>query len=99
MWQVIKECVEAEAWLREKQQQEDSLPKYANLVLLSADVNRNVEALDRYQFTLGQELKLADVVVLTYACDRPATLDGLSTFWLPELRKLEVCVFFSIILI
>ncbi|KAI3841355.1 hypothetical protein MKW98_007836, partial [Papaver atlanticum] len=46
--EVIKECVEAEAWLREKQQEEDSLPKYANPVLLSADVKRKVEALDRF---------------------------------------------------
>jgi hypothetical protein len=29
-------------------------------------------------------------VVLTYACDRPATLERLSTFWLPELRRLQV---------
>lgn len=38
-----------------------------------------------------EELKKADAVVLTYACDKPATLDRLSTFWLPELRRLEVC--------
>ncbi|KAI3857150.1 hypothetical protein MKW98_010564 [Papaver atlanticum] len=44
-----------------------------------------------HQITLAKELKLADAVVLTYACT-PATLDGLSTFWLPELRKLEVKV-------
>ncbi|OVA05494.1 Small GTPase superfamily [Macleaya cordata] len=41
---------------------------------------------------LAQELRLADAVVLTYACDQPATLDRLSTFWLPELRRLEVKV-------
>ncbi|PIA44822.1 hypothetical protein AQUCO_01700429v1 [Aquilegia coerulea] len=41
---------------------------------------------------LAQELKLADAVVLTYACDQPETLDRLTTFWLPELRKLEVRV-------
>lgn len=39
---------------------------------------------------LADELKRADAVVLTYACDQPATLDRLSTFWLPELRRLEV---------
>lgn len=39
---------------------------------------------------LGEELRRADAVVLTYACDRPETLDELSTFWLPELRRLEV---------
>ncbi|XP_047337722.1 mitochondrial Rho GTPase 1-like [Impatiens glandulifera] len=41
---------------------------------------------------LAEELKRADVVVLTYACDQPATLDRLGTFWLPELRRLEVNV-------
>ncbi|KAI8024188.1 Mitochondrial Rho GTPase 1 [Camellia lanceoleosa] len=39
---------------------------------------------------LAEELKRADAVVLTYACDQPATLDRLSTFWLPELRRLEI---------
>ncbi|KAI9186941.1 hypothetical protein LWI28_022501 [Acer negundo] len=42
--------------------------------------------------TVGEELRRADAVVLTYACDRPETLDGLSTYWLPELRRLEVKV-------
>ncbi|XP_024977866.1 mitochondrial Rho GTPase 1-like isoform X1 [Cynara cardunculus var. scolymus] len=41
---------------------------------------------------LADELKGADAVVLTYACDKPSTLDRLSTFWLPELRRLEVRV-------
>ncbi|KAJ6434403.1 hypothetical protein OIU84_018001 [Salix udensis] len=41
---------------------------------------------------VAEELKRADAVVLTYACDRPETLDRLSTFWLPELRQLEVKV-------
>jgi hypothetical protein len=36
------------------------------------------------------ECQAADAVVLTYACDRPATLERLSTFWLPELRRLQV---------
>ncbi|CAH9073685.1 unnamed protein product [Cuscuta epithymum] len=40
--------------------------------------------------TVFEEMKRADAVVLTYACDRPATLDRLSTYWLPELRRLEV---------
>nr|KJB26440.1 hypothetical protein B456_004G241600 [Gossypium raimondii] len=39
---------------------------------------------------LAEELKRADAVVLTYACDQPETLNRLSTFWLPELRQLEV---------
>ncbi|KAK2984871.1 hypothetical protein RJ640_008636 [Escallonia rubra] len=45
---VMSECVEGEAWLREKKQQQDSLPKYASPVLLSADVKRKTEALDRF---------------------------------------------------
>ncbi|TYI16311.1 hypothetical protein ES332_A08G246100v1 [Gossypium tomentosum] len=39
---------------------------------------------------LAEELKRADAVVLTYACDQPETLNRLSTFWLPELRQLEI---------
>ncbi|KAG6382216.1 hypothetical protein SASPL_158146 [Salvia splendens] len=45
---VLNECVGAEAWLREKKQQQDSLPKHANPVLLSADVKKKAEALDRF---------------------------------------------------
>ncbi|CAN1271071.1 Mitochondrial Rho GTPase 2 [Linum perenne] len=41
---------------------------------------------------LVDELKRADVVVLTYACDQPLTLSRLSSFWLEELRRLEVKV-------
>lgn len=36
------------------------------------------------------ECKKADAVVLTYACDRPQTLERLSSYWLPELRRLEI---------
>ncbi|KAM7521585.1 hypothetical protein LguiA_011487 [Lonicera macranthoides] len=39
---------------------------------------------------LAEELKRADAVVLTYACDQPATVNRLSTYWLLELRRLEV---------
>ncbi|KAL3517568.1 hypothetical protein ACH5RR_020157 [Cinchona calisaya] len=39
---------------------------------------------------LAEELKRADAVVLTYACDQPTTLKRLSTFWLHELRRLEI---------
>ncbi|XP_008790947.2 mitochondrial Rho GTPase 1 [Phoenix dactylifera] len=41
---------------------------------------------------LISECQMADAIVLTYACDRPSTLDRLSTYWLPELRRLEVKV-------
>ncbi|KAG0586008.1 hypothetical protein KC19_2G056100 [Ceratodon purpureus] len=36
------------------------------------------------------ECKKADAVVLTYSCDRPQTLERLSSYWLPELRRLEI---------
>ncbi|GMI91837.1 heat shock protein 91 [Hibiscus trionum] len=45
---VLNECVEAEAWLREKKQLQDQLPKYATPVLMSADVRKKGEALDRF---------------------------------------------------
>uniref|UniRef100_A0A0E0CA66 Mitochondrial Rho GTPase n=1 Tax=Oryza meridionalis TaxID=40149 RepID=A0A0E0CA66_9ORYZ len=38
------------------------------------------------------ECQSADVVVLTYACDQPATLERLSSFWFPELRRLQAPV-------
>ncbi|KAJ6833463.1 heat shock 70 kDa protein 15-like isoform X2 [Iris pallida] len=45
---VINECGEAEAWLNDKRQQQDALPKYATPLLLSADIKRKAEALDRF---------------------------------------------------
>ncbi|XP_020225155.1 mitochondrial Rho GTPase 2 [Cajanus cajan] len=42
------------------------------------------------QGTLIEELKRADAVVLTYACDEAVSFERVSTYWLPELRKLEV---------
>ncbi|KAL9251393.1 Heat shock 70 kDa protein 15-like protein [Drosera capensis] len=45
---VLNQCVEAEAWLREKQQQQDQLPKYATPALLSADIRKKTEATDRF---------------------------------------------------
>ncbi|XP_054784464.1 heat shock 70 kDa protein 15-like [Prosopis cineraria] len=45
---VLSQCVEAEAWLREKKQQQDSLPKYAPPVLLLADIRKKAEAVDRF---------------------------------------------------
>jgi hypothetical protein len=48
MLQVLNECVEAEAWLREKKQQQDSLPKYATPVLSSVEVLKKTHTLDGY---------------------------------------------------
>ncbi|KAJ4967913.1 hypothetical protein NE237_014614 [Protea cynaroides] len=64
----------------------DYYPDCVPLVIIdtsSSPENRN---------KLTEELGKADAVVLTYACDDTATLDRLSTFWLPELRRLEVKV-------
>jgi hypothetical protein len=48
MLQVVNDCVEAEAWLREKKQQQDSHPKYATPVLSSAEVLKKTQTLDGY---------------------------------------------------
>ncbi|XP_014501310.1 heat shock 70 kDa protein 15 [Vigna radiata var. radiata] len=45
---VLNECVEAENWLREKKHHQDTLPKYASPVLLSADIRKKAEAVDRF---------------------------------------------------
>jgi hypothetical protein len=41
---------------------------------------------------VAKELQRADSVILTYACDRPETLQNLATFWLPRLRQLQVLI-------
>lgn len=47
------------------------------------------------QGTRNEELKQADAVVLTYDCEERATFERLSSYWLPELRRLEVGVWIS----
>ncbi|XP_071717284.1 heat shock 70 kDa protein 15-like [Rutidosis leptorrhynchoides] len=44
---VLNECSEVENWLREKKQLQDSIPKHADPVLLSSDIRKKSEALDR----------------------------------------------------
>ncbi|KAK9677123.1 hypothetical protein RND81_11G123000 [Saponaria officinalis] len=44
---VLNACVEAEAWLREKQQHQDALPKHATPVLRTADVMKKAEEVNR----------------------------------------------------
>ncbi|GJU44080.1 heat shock 70 kDa protein 15-like protein [Tanacetum coccineum] len=44
---VLNECSEAENWLRDTQQLQDGLPKHADPVLLSADIRKKAEAIDR----------------------------------------------------
>ncbi|CAL0310342.1 unnamed protein product [Lupinus luteus] len=38
----------------------------------------------------NEELKRADVVILTYACNDPSSFTRLPSYWLPELHNLEV---------
>ncbi|WVZ96785.1 hypothetical protein U9M48_042379 [Paspalum notatum var. saurae] len=45
---VINECSEAENWLREREQQQEALPKHANPVLLVSDLRKKAETLDRF---------------------------------------------------
>lgn len=44
---VLNACSEAETWLREKQQQQEALPKYATPVLRTAEVIKKTEEVDR----------------------------------------------------
>ncbi|KAL8223659.1 hypothetical protein R6Q57_019134 [Mikania cordata] len=44
---VLNECSEIENWLREKKQLQDSLPKHVDPVLLSSDIKKKIETLDR----------------------------------------------------
>ncbi|KAF7831187.1 mitochondrial Rho GTPase 1-like [Senna tora] len=61
-------------------------------VLLPTKLRRQDLSEDSDTDGVAEELKRADAVVLTYACDLPETLERLCTFWLPQLRKLEVKV-------
>lgn len=45
---VADECTRAEAWLADMQQQQAQLPRTANPVLLSADLKKKAETLDRF---------------------------------------------------
>ncbi|CAL0320978.1 unnamed protein product [Lupinus luteus] len=65
---------------------EDIYPDHVPITII--DTSSRAEDSDK----VTEELQRADAVVLTYACDRPETLENLSTFWLPHLRKLEVKV-------
>ncbi|KAL5068726.1 hypothetical protein RYX36_019613 [Vicia faba] len=64
----------------------DLYPDHVPITVI--DTTSSIPDIDR----VSEELKRADTVVLTYACDRPETLESLSTFWLPHLRNLEVRV-------
>uniref|UniRef100_A0A1D1Y008 Mitochondrial Rho GTPase n=1 Tax=Anthurium amnicola TaxID=1678845 RepID=A0A1D1Y008_9ARAE len=47
---------------------------------------------EEHRARLIAECQQADAIVLTYACDRPSTLERLSCYWLPEIRRLDVKV-------
>lgn len=46
--QVVFECNMAEQWLREKTQQQESVPKNADPVLWSSEIKKNADTLDAY---------------------------------------------------
>ncbi|GMN48783.1 hypothetical protein TIFTF001_017951 [Ficus carica] len=64
----------------------DFFPDFVPLTII--DTSSSLESRSKR----NEELKRADVVVLTYACDQQVTLTRLRTYWLPELRQLEVKV-------
>ncbi|XP_024020110.1 mitochondrial Rho GTPase 1 [Morus notabilis] len=65
---------------------EDSYPGRVPITMI------DTSSLPQHIGNVAKELKRADTVVLTYACDQPQTLDRLSSFWLPQIRQLEVKV-------
>ncbi|XP_045812650.1 mitochondrial Rho GTPase 1-like isoform X2 [Trifolium pratense] len=65
------------------------LPPYCDAIPIKLiDTSSRLEDKD----IVDDELKQADSVVLTYACDRPQTLQNLTTIWLPHLCRLKVKV-------
>ncbi|PON63932.1 Parvalbumin [Trema orientale] len=64
----------------------DLFPDFVPLTII--DTSSSLESRSKR----NEELKRADAVVLTYACDQPMTIARLRSFWLPELRQLEVKV-------
>lgn len=46
IFQIVDECNKAEQWLREKTQQQDSLPKNTDPVLWSSDIKSRAEDLE-----------------------------------------------------
>ncbi|CAN7056244.1 hypothetical protein IGI04_014068 [Brassica rapa subsp. trilocularis] len=62
----------------------DAYPDYIPITIIDTP-----SSIDN-RIKLIEEFRKADVVILTYACDQPATLDRLSSYWLPELRRLQI---------
>ncbi|RAL54860.1 unnamed protein product [Cuscuta campestris] len=57
-----------------------------NVPVTIIDTSSSLESRGR----LAEELKRADSVVLTYACDQPSSMNRLGSFWLQEFRRLEI---------
>lgn len=57
MFQIINECNKAEQWLREKLQQQDSLPKDNDPIIWSSDIKSK-----------AADLKLYDACPLCFCC-------------------------------
>ncbi|KAL5059562.1 hypothetical protein RYX36_031166 [Vicia faba] len=64
----------------------DFFPDYVPLTVI--DTSSSLEK----QNKRNKELKAADVVVLTYACNDSQSFSRLSSYWFRELHKLEVTV-------
>ncbi|KAJ0255012.1 Mitochondrial Rho GTPase 2 [Hirschfeldia incana] len=62
----------------------DAYPDYIPITIIDTP-----SSIDN-RIKLIEEFRKADVVILTYACDQPSTLDRLSSYWLPELRRLQI---------
>ncbi|KAL0866783.1 hypothetical protein Bca101_045901 [Brassica carinata] len=62
----------------------DAYPDYIPITIIDTP-----SSIDN-RIKLIEEFRKADVVILAYACDQPATLDRLSSYWLPELRRLQI---------
>lgn len=52
LFQIINQCNKAEKWLREKMQQQDTLPKSSDPVFWSSEIESKTENLKLYDFTL-----------------------------------------------
>jgi len=85
----LNECVEAEAWFREKKQQQDALSKYANPVLLSADVRKKAEALDRYCCLLIFPFLFLDNGGVSTVYLLPSTSKGIGYLGTPRLGQMR----------
>lgn len=48
LFQIINECNKAEQWLKEKMQQQDTLPKNTDPILWSSDIKHMTDELNSY---------------------------------------------------